>query len=62
MQIQFCATHKIFRDWNNLPHNVVGIADNAKFHKLVLLRFSRNLLTQDVNNIIHLMNKVMSNE
>ena len=36
MQIQFCATHKIFRDWNNLPHNVVGIADNAKFRKLVL--------------------------
>ena len=24
------------RDWNNLPHNVVEIADDAKFRKLML--------------------------
>ena len=24
------------RDWNNLPHNVVEIADDAKFLKLLL--------------------------
>ena len=45
----FCATH------------LVEIADDAKTANCCYVRFSRNPLTGDVNNIIHLMNEVTWN-
>ena len=30
------AKPRTIRDWNDLPHNVVQIADDAKFRKLLL--------------------------
>ena len=59
---KFSFVPRTIRDWNNLPHNVVEIADDAKFRKLLLSMISRNPLTRDVNNIIHLMNEVTSNK
>ena len=33
---KFSFVPRTIRDWNNLPHNVVEIADDAKFRKLLL--------------------------
>ena len=33
---KFSFVPSTIRDWNNLPHNVVEIADDAKFRKLLL--------------------------
>ena len=33
---KFSFVPRTIRDWNNLPHNFVDIADNAKFRKLLL--------------------------
>ena len=33
---KFCFVPRTIRDWNNLPHNVVEIGDDAKFHRLLL--------------------------
>ena len=65
-KFKFSFAPRTIRDWNNKPHNVVEIADDANISSAnyCCLRFSRNPLTRDVNNIIHLMNmyKVTTNK
>ena len=34
--LQFSFVPRTIKDWNNLPHNVVEIADDAQFRKLLL--------------------------
>ena len=38
---KFSFVPRTIRDWNNKPHNIVEIADDAKFRKLLL--FTRSL-------------------
>ena len=35
-KFKFSFAPRTIRDWNNKPHNVVEIADDAKFRKLLL--------------------------
>ena len=34
---KFSFVSRTVIDWNNLPHNVVEIEDDAKFHKLIIV-------------------------